>query len=66
MFRTHTDDMTKALVSERHDTLRHEARRHHVLWGRRVTRPAESTNVVSLATADDPSAVASTPHQLAA
>jgi hypothetical protein len=54
MFRTHTNDMTKALVSEHQATLRHDARRHHTLWGRRTSRPAEVINVTRLAAPEDP------------
>jgi hypothetical protein len=47
-------EMTTALVAERQETLRHEARRHHRVWGRRVTRGAATTNVTRLAAPEDP------------
>ena len=40
MFRTHNDDMTRALVAERQETLRHEARQHRA--GRRSRRTFRS------------------------
>jgi hypothetical protein len=42
-------EMTRALVAERQQTLRHEARRHHLLWGHRATRSAGTNNVTRLA-----------------
>jgi len=47
-------EMTTALVAERQQTLRHEARRHHLVWGRRVTRAAGVNNVTRLAAPQEP------------
>ena len=47
-------EMTRAFVAERQDTLRHEARRHHLLRGARATRSARADNVTRLAVPEDP------------
>jgi hypothetical protein len=47
-------EMTRALVAERQETLHHEARRHHLLWGRRASRSAGTNNVTRLAAPEDP------------
>jgi len=59
--------MTRALVAERQHTLRHEARQHHLLWGRRVTGSARVNNVTRLAAPEDPApSGASAEHRQAA
>ena len=60
MFRTHTEDMTRALVAEHQATLRHEARQHQV--GRRTRRrPRRINSIVKLWLADLSSPLAPIP-----
>lgn len=62
-------EMTKAFVTERQETLRHEARQHHLAKGRRRGRRATpSAPAVRLAASADPAPAVtrSDPNQLAA
>ena len=48
-------EMTRALVAERQETLRHEARRHRLVRGTRRSPPGSRTdNVTRLAAPADP------------